>query len=168
MVLNDRYFVKYCAICDKLYTNIIYKWCKPCHINCFKKNFISWTCGNEKIDYFIQEMRLRINNLFEWVPYSQFNYIEELGSYGSNIINSAIWKNGPLCHNFKNQDYTRISNEKVALKYLGNSQNIIDNLNEVYLFLIVFYYMNLLVILLYAFTRYFIICVYSYFVICVY
>ncbi|CAB4441663.1 unnamed protein product [Rhizophagus irregularis] len=131
MVLNDKYFVKYCAICDKLYTNIIYKWCKPCHINCFKKNFISWTSGNEKIDYFIQEIQLKINNLFEWVPYSQFDYIEELGKYGSNKLYSAIWKNGPLYHNFKNQDYTRNSNEKVALKYLGNSQNIIDNLNEI-------------------------------------
>jgi hypothetical protein len=131
MVLSDKYFVKYCRICDKLYTNIKYKLRRTCQINCFKKNFINWTSGNEKIDYFIQEMRLKINKLFEWIPYNQFNYIGELGRYGYNVAYSAIWRNGPLYYNLKNQDYKRNSNEKVILKYLGSSQYIINNINEV-------------------------------------
>ncbi|GBB97026.1 hypothetical protein RclHR1_00290024 [Rhizophagus clarus] len=131
MVLNNKYFVKHCARCGKLYTNVLYKWCRPCQINCFKNNFINWTSGNEKIDYFIQKIQLKINNLFEWIPYSQFNNIEGIGKYNSNLVCSAIWKNGPLCYNLKNQEYTRNPNERVALKYLGNSQNISDNLNEI-------------------------------------
>ncbi|GET02090.1 kinase-like domain-containing protein [Rhizophagus clarus] len=49
----------------------------------------------------------------------------------ARCVCSAIWKNGPLCYNLKNQEYTRNPNERVALKYLGNSQNISDNLNEI-------------------------------------
>ncbi|GBC28024.2 kinase-like domain-containing protein [Rhizophagus irregularis DAOM 181602=DAOM 197198] len=46
---------------------------------------LMWTSGNGKIDYFIQEMQLKINGhgyddiVFEWIPYSQFNDIKEIG-----------------------------------------------------------------------------------------
>ncbi|UZO17102.1 uncharacterized protein OCT59_008463 [Rhizophagus irregularis] len=93
----------------------------------------NWISKNEKIDYFIQEMHLNIrdynNAIFEWIPYNQFNKIEETGKIGFMTVYSAIWKDGPL-YNRKNQwneyYYTRDSNKEVALKFLHNSQNSIE------------------------------------------
>jgi hypothetical protein len=108
--------------CDKIYTNVYYKWCKPCQINYLKKS-----SGNEKIDNFIQEMQLQIMNpsdiILEWIPYNQFDEIEKIG----NGIFSAKWKIGPLC--WKDKKYIRELNKRVAFKYL---ENITDELlNEV-------------------------------------
>ena len=81
----------------------------------------TWPSGNEKIDDFIQEMQLKSSNyVFEWIPYSQFNKIKETGKNNLTTVYSAIWKDGPLI--YKNDKYTRDSNEKVALKCLHNSQ----------------------------------------------
>jgi hypothetical protein len=45
---------------------------------------------------------------------------------------SAMWKDGPLYHY---SEYTRISNERVALKCLHNSQDMIEFvINEVNIF----------------------------------
>ncbi|UZO23178.1 uncharacterized protein OCT59_015522 [Rhizophagus irregularis] len=84
-----------------------------------------WDSGNEKIDNFIQKSRLKINNnsdiVLEWIPYNQFNEIEESDTNGPITVYSAIWKDGPLC-----KIYVRDANKKVALKYLHNSQNSVD------------------------------------------
>src|SRR5688572_27845391 len=116
-----------CKKCGKEYTDTWYKWCKPCQIDNLKGNFTNWTSGNEKIDDFIQEMQLKIdcpyNTVFEWIPYDQFSDIKEIGRGGFATVYSAIWKDGPLDYNKDNEEYTRKSNYKVALKYLHNSQN---------------------------------------------
>ena len=126
----------YCGNCGEEYTDISYKWCKPCQIDNLKRNFTNWTSGNEKIDELIQEMQLKINKwndiVFEWIPYNQFGDIKEIGRGGFATVYSAIWKNGPLNYNKDNKEYTRTLNYKVALKYLHNSQNITNEfLNEV-------------------------------------
>jgi hypothetical protein len=91
----------------------------------------NWTSGNEKIDAFIQE-RLCEDIAFEWIPYSQFNQIIETGKNGLMTVYSAIWRDGP---SYWNDEYTRKSNKKVALKCLHNSQNPIEFvLNEVIIF----------------------------------
>ncbi|CAB5380269.1 unnamed protein product [Rhizophagus irregularis] len=71
-------------------------------------NNINWISGNEKIDDFIQEMQLKINEyhdeVFEWIPYYHENY-------------------------------TRYANKEVALKCFHNSQDLIELvINEVYHF----------------------------------
>ncbi|GET57758.1 kinase-like domain-containing protein [Rhizophagus irregularis DAOM 181602=DAOM 197198] len=96
-------------------------------------NFANWTSKNEKIDDFIQERQLKVNNyndiVFEWIPYNQFNEVEETGKNSLITVYSAIWKDGPYWHDDEN--YTRISNKKVALKCLHNSQESIDSfINE--------------------------------------
>ncbi|CAB4440684.1 unnamed protein product [Rhizophagus irregularis] len=89
---------------------------------------LTWTSGNEKIDYFIQERQLNINFIndvvFEWIPYNQFNEMKETGKNGSITVYSAIWKNGPLHY----RKHTRDSNKEVALKFLHNLQNPVDSL----------------------------------------
>ena len=91
---------------------------------------ITWESGNEIIDNFIQEMQLKINKhddiVLEWIPYNQFNEIEETGKNGSITVYSAIWRNGPLYWNKWYKIYTRNSNKKVFLKCLHNSQNSIE------------------------------------------
>ena len=75
-----------------------YKWCEPCEINYLKKNFTKWTSRNKKINDFIQRRQLEINYtdiLFEWIPYSQFNVIKQIGNGDLITINLAIWRNGP-------------------------------------------------------------------------
>ncbi|CAB5338456.1 unnamed protein product [Rhizophagus irregularis] len=96
-----------------------------------KTSFTNWTSGNEKIDDFIQERQLKINNysyndiVLEWIPYNQFNEIKETGKNGLITVYSAIWKDGPYKKEFS-EDYTRDLNKQVALKCLHNSQESID------------------------------------------
>jgi hypothetical protein len=78
-------------------------WCKLCQINNLKNNFTNWTSGNETIDNLIQEMQLNINNqnnIVEWILYDQFYDIKELGKDELTTTYLAIWKNGPLRHNY--------------------------------------------------------------------
>ncbi|CAB5297974.1 unnamed protein product [Rhizophagus irregularis] len=125
----------YCEKCSKILTYIYDPWCKSCELDYLKKNSINWTSGNKKIDEFIQEMQLKINNkydtIFEWIPYNQFNKIEEIGKGGFATVYSAIWKDGPLSYNEKFR--RKKGNRKFALKSLLNSsQNITDEfLNEI-------------------------------------
>ena len=119
----------------------IHGWCKPCQINNFKKS-TNRTCGNEKINDLIQEMQSKINSqwdtIFEWIPYNQFDFIEEISKGDFATVYSAIWKNGPLYYNYNHKEYTRKSDKKVALKFLHQkSQNITKEfLNEVWNFLV--------------------------------
>ena len=86
-------------------------------------------------------MHLKINSkydiVFEWIPYNQFNNIEEISKGDYATIYSAIWKNGPLYWNdyyyyYYTKEYTRKPDKKVALKCLHNSQNNTNEfLNEV-------------------------------------
>ena len=96
IVLQDGY----CKKCCKIYANINKRWCKTCHINNFESNFINWTSGNKKIDDFIQEIQLKINEwnelVFEWIPYYQFKDIKVIDKENLIIVHSAIWKSGKL------------------------------------------------------------------------
>jgi hypothetical protein len=51
-------------------------------------------------------MQLKINNwndtVFEWIPFSKFSDIKEIGKSGYSSIYSAIWKDGPLYYDHKN------------------------------------------------------------------
>ncbi|UZO16940.1 uncharacterized protein OCT59_008306 [Rhizophagus irregularis] len=97
-------------------------------------NFTNWTSGNEKINSFIKERQLKINVydyndiVLEWIPYNQFNEVKETGKNGLITVYSAIWKDGPLRYIEQDENYTRDSNKKVALKCFHNSQESIDSL----------------------------------------
>ncbi|CAB5367151.1 unnamed protein product [Rhizophagus irregularis] len=100
-------------------------------------NLTNWISGNEKIDNFIQEMQLKMNDcddiVLEWIPYSQFNNIKEIGKGGFSTVYSAKWKDGPLEYDADKNIYNRDQNRVIALKCLHNSQNSINDkfLNEV-------------------------------------
>ena len=135
MVLYNEYLVERCVKCDKIYTDEGYKWCRTCQINNLKENFTNWTSGNKKIDNFIQEIQLKINNyndiVFEWVPYNQFDDIEEISNHCFAIIYSGKWKDGPLEYNENAKKYERNPNRKTSLKSFQNISNINKFLDEV-------------------------------------
>ncbi|GBC27866.2 kinase-like domain-containing protein [Rhizophagus irregularis DAOM 181602=DAOM 197198] len=135
LVLENEYCTEYgktyCKNCGEKYGHADHSWCRQCLITATSINN-----GNEKIDDLIQEMQLKINSpfniIFEWIPYDQFNYIKEIGKGGFATVYSAIWKDGPIKYDVDEEMCTRVSNKKVALKCLNNSQNMIDKfLSEV-------------------------------------
>ena len=92
--------------------------------------------SNKKIDNLIQKMHLKINSkndiVFEWIPYNQFDNIEEISKGDFATIYSATWKNGPLYYDDYYKVYIRKSDKKISLKCLHNSQNITNEfLDEV-------------------------------------
>jgi hypothetical protein len=112
------------------------RWCKKCQISHLRETLINWTSGNEKVDDFIKEKQLGINNasgiVFEWIPYDQFFDVKEIDRDNfSTALYSAKWKNGPLYWNKYRKKYLRLLNSKVFLKYLYNLQDIDEFLNEV-------------------------------------
>jgi hypothetical protein len=121
-----------------MYTEIYYKWCKPCLLNSLKINFTSWTSGDKNIDELIQEKHIKINKwndvIVEWIPYNQFNIIKEISKSDLTVVYSAIWKDGPLQHDneYNNGELRRMPNKEVALKYLYNSKDLNNEfINEV-------------------------------------
>src|SRR5437763_15448102 len=99
-----------CEKCGRRYANNWCKWCKLCQ-----------TSGNRKIDDVIQEMQSNSNDasgIFEWIPYNQFNNVEEIDKGGFVTVYPAIWKDGLLCYNEKK--LMRKSGEKFAIKCLYN------------------------------------------------
>ena len=130
MALQD-----YCIKCNKMYTSVNDQWCKQCQINYLRKNFTSWTSGSEKIDNFIQEKQLEINDsqdlVFEWIPYNQFLDIKEVDKNDFSTIYLAKWRNGSLYWDENIDKYLRKFDIKVALKYLHNLQNLDEFLDKV-------------------------------------
>ncbi|GET02087.1 kinase-like domain-containing protein [Rhizophagus clarus] len=124
-----------------LYNEYSQEYFKECYVKYNKvfgceKIFTNWISGNEKVDGLIQEMQSKINIygdiLFEWIPYNQFSDIEKVGRGGFATVYSAKWKDGPLRYHKDKNEWIRNSDKKVALKCLGNSQNITNEfLNEV-------------------------------------
>src|SRR2546430_10355550 len=107
----------HCEYCGEQFER---EWCKSCQIDSLKRKFTNWTSENKKIDDFIQEMQLKIDNaddiVVEWIPYNQLNDIKEIGKGDFITVYSAIWKNGPLYFNGNNKEYTRKYDIKVVLK----------------------------------------------------
>src|ERR1700722_5996153 len=109
-----------CEKCNEIYTDTYYKWCSQCQINYLKGNFTNWTSENEKIDNFIQERQLNINNswglVFEWISYNQFLNIKKVDIDDFSTVYSAIWKDGPLSWDCYNKKYIRQPNKEITLK----------------------------------------------------
>jgi hypothetical protein len=120
----------YCENCFNEYTDIKNIWCKLCQKNYLKENFANWTSGNEKVDNFIQEMQLKIDNyddkVVEWIPYDQFIDIKKMGKNKLVTFYSAKWKDGPLEYNNDTKKYERNPSrvKAITLKYFHNIQDI--------------------------------------------
>jgi hypothetical protein len=115
-------------------------WCQPCNAKRFKENFKNWTSGNKNIDELIQHSQLNAvhyTKCLEWIPFEKFQNVTYITRGGFGKIYSAIWPEGYIHHwDIENQEWSRYSNLKVALKSLDNSSDIsADFLNEVIKFM---------------------------------
>ncbi|EXX76540.1 hypothetical protein RirG_032270 [Rhizophagus irregularis DAOM 197198w] len=128
LVYNINYY-DHCEKCNN-YTSDKFRWCEQCGVNFLKANFINWTSGNEIIDNYIQEKQLKYNGgrIFEWIPYSEFIYIEERGD---NCLTTAIWKDGPSSYDkYFKKKLAKSSYEKVVLRFLFDLENITDEFSN--------------------------------------
>ncbi|GBB91161.1 hypothetical protein RclHR1_01830020 [Rhizophagus clarus] len=79
---------------------------------------------NDKINGFIKEMILKTDlnsgEVFEWIPYDQFDDIKEIGKGGFSTVYSAVWKDALLHYGSDDSDL------KVTLKCIHNSRNFPD------------------------------------------
>ncbi|RIA89836.1 hypothetical protein C1645_182404 [Glomus cerebriforme] len=110
-----------CKKCAKKYTNINYKLCKTCQmiqIDRLKKYFTNSISENENII-----VNKSSDTIFEWIPYDQFDNIEEMGKYDCATTYSAIWNVGLPKYKEKG-----LSTIKVVLKRLYNTQNITNEI----------------------------------------
>ncbi|UZO14390.1 uncharacterized protein OCT59_005849 [Rhizophagus irregularis] len=65
--------------------------------------------------------------IVEWIPYDQFDNIKKTSKDG---FATAIWKDGLLEYNREERKRKRTPNKEVTLKYLINSQNVINEFSN--------------------------------------
>src|SRR5438046_4140201 len=132
LILNEDLKERYkkhglCEGCKQLNTS--HCWCQPCNSKHFQQNFKNWTSGNNDVDEFIQKIQLKVNKyreILEWIEYDKFENVEYLAEGGFGTTYKAIWKDGSSIDkwDYKNNQWKRGGEKKVALKCLYNSQDI--------------------------------------------
>ncbi|CAB4442371.1 unnamed protein product [Rhizophagus irregularis] len=133
--LKERY-KKYglCETCKQ--PNTGYYCCQLCNSQHFKQNLKNRTSGNHDVDEFIQKAQLKAEDVYhtiEWIEYDKFEDVEYLGKGGFGTTFKAVWKDGHILGwDYNNNRWQRMSETKVALKCLHNSQDITaDFLKEI-------------------------------------
>ncbi|GBC02271.1 hypothetical protein RclHR1_04530013 [Rhizophagus clarus] len=69
-------------------------WCNRCNSKFFRDKFDDWTSGNELINKFIKKKQLEALNHKEiilWIPFDEFQNIEEAGKGGFGTAFKAVW-----------------------------------------------------------------------------
>ncbi|UZO23266.1 uncharacterized protein OCT59_015610 [Rhizophagus irregularis] len=124
LIFGEKYLETFCKNCGENYTAKIYKWCKLCHINYLKSNFVDWTSKIKQAETFIAFLQ---EKQFEWIPYDQFSDIEDIKNIGAtakwNYITYNSDDSGDSDDSNDSVD-SLIFNRKVVLKYLYNLQYI--------------------------------------------
>ncbi|CAG8471623.1 463_t:CDS:2 [Acaulospora morrowiae] len=115
-------------------------YCRPCNSEHFRNEFEFWNSGDLNVDNLIRESQLnanRIQELIEWIDYSNLEEFKHIGDGGFGSVSKAIWKDGPLVHigfvwSIEKSKWKRVGKTEVALKRLRNSTNLtLDFLNEI-------------------------------------
>ncbi|RIA83676.1 hypothetical protein C1645_833427 [Glomus cerebriforme] len=143
LIINEELKKRYkenglCKECKQ--PNTGWEWCQSCNAEHFQQNFINWTSGNYEVDKLIQESQINAKGRYkklEWIEYDKFENIEYITKGGFGTIYKAFWKEGWIINwDYKTNQWSRFSDETVALKSLNNSKNItLEFLNEINLHL---------------------------------
>ncbi|RHZ78889.1 hypothetical protein Glove_155g99 [Diversispora epigaea] len=109
--------------------------CSLCTKESFIKEFKTWSSGNANINKIIQESQInQINHIYNrlhWLPYDNFQNIEQIADGGRGSVYSAKLENGIKWNwNFIKQDWEYyLKGGKVALKEIKDSRiNIVESL----------------------------------------
>jgi hypothetical protein len=118
-------------------------WCKECVPSCIIEG---WTGGNSEIDNFIKDTIYNAKGYYpkflEWVPFDRFEDVKQIGEGGFAKVYSAKWIDGQAKYYRKDGSWKKLEPKPiiVALKRLNGSQNMsADYLNEVFMFINIFY-----------------------------
>lgn len=138
---NQYYCYKYFRLCNECKQYNIYDtWCQFCNNKHFGQNFKNWTSGNCDLDKFILNTQIKTKeergNFLEWIEYKMIKNIDYLIENESEIIYSAIWKDGPINNwDSKSNQWNRTDkNIPVILKCIHKSHNITKYLKGVCIF----------------------------------
>lgn len=107
-------------------------WCQSCDPKKLIQEFMG--TGNEALDEFFKDLWLLTDcytGVIEWIPFEDFNDMQEIGRGGFSTVYSAILSNGlkeiKADENGKYVIQSRGLPKKLALKNLTNSQNLSDD-----------------------------------------
>src|ERR1051325_9794754 len=123
-------------------------WCKECVPSCIIEG---WTSGNSEIDDFIKDTiynpgRRYARPIFlEWVAFDRFENVKQIGEGGFAKVYSATWIDGRAKYTRRSGNWKKLDPKpkEVALKRLNGSQNISAKyLNEVFIYIVYFYLIN--------------------------
>ncbi|CAG8663665.1 2312_t:CDS:10, partial [Cetraspora pellucida] len=110
--------------CGHKFTDV--EWCNECESENFRRNFNSWTSGDQRLDELIKESQLKathVSDYIEWIEHDQLKDIERIGQGGFSTVSSAIWCDGPREEwDEETGQWERAFNTKVAIKYLVTSE----------------------------------------------
>ncbi|GBB89577.1 hypothetical protein RclHR1_01630015 [Rhizophagus clarus] len=124
--LKERYEM-YGLCKERKHINTDDYWCQICESKNFQQNFKNWTSGNHNVDEFIQKAQLKAKSfeqILEWIEQDNFKNVEYLAKGGFGITYKAIWKDGYIKRDYKNDKWIRNGETKVALKCLHDSHDI--------------------------------------------
>ncbi|CAG8845952.1 319_t:CDS:2, partial [Gigaspora margarita] len=121
--VGERRLCKYCN--NKVFA-ILY--CEDCVRNYLKSKFNNWSTGSNNIDELIRECQIYSvspSNIIEWIPFENFENIIPKTEYGTSLIYTATWKNGPYIEwDAEQQILKRDGKGTYILKSLNNSNKI--------------------------------------------
>ncbi|GBB99143.1 hypothetical protein RclHR1_03430004 [Rhizophagus clarus] len=91
--LKFQMIIKSCSKC--LFKTNFFKWCDKCKLKHFELNYGKSPSGNNEIDKILKDNYCESNStkeLIEWIPYSEFKFINFANQELSKLYN-AIWPN---------------------------------------------------------------------------
>ncbi|CAG8597914.1 6488_t:CDS:2 [Cetraspora pellucida] len=123
--LNDEIPPDY-GTCKSGHKFTDFEWCNECESENFRRNFNSWTSGDQRLDELIKESQLKathVSDYIEWIEHDQLKDIERNGQGGFSTVYSAIWRDGPREEwDEETGQWERAFNTKVVIKYLAESE----------------------------------------------
>ena len=126
-----KYWNGKCAGCNRFNTSEA--WCQTCDP---QKLIQGWTSGIKDVDDCIKGFQLKTTNyedVIEWIPFNRLNNIQGIGD---KFL--ATWLDGRRYIKDKSSSkckQSRTSSCVVVLKTLTRSQNLLDTLKEVRLYI---------------------------------
>ena len=129
------------------------EWCKPCNSRHLQENFEKWliennenseNSKNSKIYEFLKEVQSKAKSpdkVMEWISYKDL-FVKEpkIAKGGFGTVYLANWLNGPIAYwDTKYKKWKRYQCRPVALKFLNNSNNITNLLEEVSKYIIIWF-----------------------------